>query len=114
MDELAERGVVAFKAFMCPSGIDDFLWSDEKTLGRGMEIAARHGLLVGVHAEDPKITGDLAAQAIAAGRTGAAEPLPPFEVGVYELAGKAAFGRMRARLSPREVLVYPTAFHDHC
>lgn len=70
LDELAERGIVAFKAFMCPSGIDDFLWSDEATLGRGMEIAARHGLLVGVHAEDPKITGDLAQKAIAAGRTG--------------------------------------------
>jgi allantoinase len=70
LDELAERGVVGLKAFMCPSGIDDFLWSDEDVLGRGMEIAARHGLLVGVHAEDPKITGDLATQAIAAGRTG--------------------------------------------
>ena len=51
MEELAERGVMAFKAFMCPSGIDDFLWSDEDTLGRGMEIAARLGLPVGVHAE---------------------------------------------------------------
>lgn len=70
LDELAERGVMGFKAFMCPSGIDDFLWSDEATLGRGMETAARHGLLVGVHAEDPKITGDLAQKAIAAGRVG--------------------------------------------
>jgi allantoinase len=69
MEELAERGVMAFKAFMCPSGIDDFLWSDEDTLGRGMEIAARLGLPVGVHAEDPTITGDLARASIAAGRT---------------------------------------------
>lgn len=70
LDELAECGVVGFKAFMCPSGIDDFLWSNEDVLARGMKAAARHGLLVGVHAEDPKITGDLAAKAIAAGRTG--------------------------------------------
>jgi allantoinase len=69
MEELAERGVMAFKAFMCPSGIDDFLWSDEQTLGRGMEIAAKLKLPVGVHAEDPTITGDLAREAIAAGRT---------------------------------------------
>jgi allantoinase len=69
LDELADRGVVGLKAFMCPSGIDDFLWSDEETLGRGMEIAARHGLLVGVHAEDPTITGELAQTARANGTT---------------------------------------------
>jgi allantoinase len=69
MEELAERGVIGFKAFMCPSGIDDFLWADEATLERGMEIAARLGLPVGVHAEDPRITGELAQTSIAAGRT---------------------------------------------
>jgi len=69
MEELAARGVIGFKAFMCPSGIDDFLWADEETLGRGMEIAARLGLPVGVHAEDPRITGELANAAVAAGRT---------------------------------------------
>lgn len=70
LDELADRGVVGLKAFMCSSGIDDFLWADEATLGRGMETAAKRGLLVGVHAEDPQLTGELAATAIAAGRTG--------------------------------------------
>lgn len=69
MEELAERGVMAFKAFMCPSGIDDFLWSDEETLGRGMEIAAKLKLPVGVHAEDPTITGDLVRAATTEGRT---------------------------------------------
>lgn len=69
MEDLAERGVMAFKAFMCPSGIDDFLWADEETLGRGMEIAAKLNLPVGVHAEDPTITAELASAAIAAGRT---------------------------------------------
>lgn len=69
MEELADRGVMAFKAFMCPSGIDDFLWADEDVLGRGMEIAAKLGLPVGVHAEAPTITAGLAQAAIAAGRT---------------------------------------------
>jgi allantoinase len=69
MEELAERGVMAFKAFMCPSGIDDFLWADEDVLGRGMEIAARLKLPVGVHAEDPTITAELSQAAVAAGRT---------------------------------------------
>lgn len=69
MEELAERGVMAFKAFMCPSGIDDFLWADENVLGRGMEIASRLGLPVGVHAEDPTITAELSQAAVAAGRT---------------------------------------------
>src|SRR5687767_1567974 len=68
MEELAERGVIGFKAFMCPSGIDDFLWADEETLGRGMEIAARLKLPVGVHAEDPQMTGRLAREASAGGR----------------------------------------------
>jgi allantoinase len=58
MEELAAAGVIGFKAFMCPSGIDDFLWADEETLGRGMEIAARLNLPVGVHAEDPRITAE--------------------------------------------------------
>ncbi len=53
MEELAERGVVGFKAFMCPSGIDDFEYADLDTLEKGMRIAARLGLIVAVHAEDP-------------------------------------------------------------
>src|SRR4051812_25124616 len=52
MEELAERGVVGFKAFMSNSGIDDFDRADDDTLRRGMEIAARLGLPVAVHAED--------------------------------------------------------------
>lgn len=70
MDQLAERGVVGFKAFMCPSGVDEFPAADPETLGRGMERAAALGLPVAVHAEDPVITGRRAAAARAAGRTG--------------------------------------------
>jgi allantoinase len=53
LDELAERGVAGFKAFMCDSGIADFPAVDEGTLGAGMERAAALDLPVLVHAEDP-------------------------------------------------------------
>jgi allantoinase len=53
LEELAERGVVGFKAFMCDSGIADFPAVDEDTLGAAMERAAALGLPVAVHAEDP-------------------------------------------------------------
>lgn len=56
MEELAERGVVGFKAFMCPSGIDDFQWADDDTLLKGMEIAAGLNLPVLLHAESAAIT----------------------------------------------------------
>ena len=69
LDALAERGVVGFKAFMCPSGVDEFPAADPDTLGRGMERAAALGLPVAVHAEDPEIVGRLAEEARAAGRT---------------------------------------------
>lgn len=69
MEELADRGVIGFKAFMCNSGIDDFARADEQTLWRGMQIAARLGLPVAVHAEDEAMTARLSAKAIASGRT---------------------------------------------
>jgi allantoinase len=53
LEELAERGVVGFKAFMCDSGIADFPAVDEDTLAAGMATAATVGLPVAVHAEDP-------------------------------------------------------------
>jgi len=65
MHELAERGVVGFKAFMCPSGIEDFTSADDLTLLRGMEKAAALDLPVLLHAESAAITG-----ALEASRTG--------------------------------------------
>jgi len=65
--ELAELGVVGFKAFMCPSGIDDFEAADDVTLLEGMREAARLGLPVAVHAESAAITAGLAAQATGRG-----------------------------------------------
>jgi allantoinase len=53
MDELAGRGVMGFKAFMCDTGIDDFDHVDDDQLAAGMERAARLGLPVLVHAERP-------------------------------------------------------------
>jgi allantoinase len=69
MDELAARGVVGFKAFMCSSGIDDFPCVDDLDLYDGMCRAASLGLPVAVHAESEAITAGLARRARAAGRT---------------------------------------------
>ena len=68
MDELADLGVVGFKAFMCSSGIDDFEGVDDLTLYEGMCRAAALGLPVAVHAESESITAGLAQRARAAGR----------------------------------------------
>lgn len=68
--ELAERGVVGFKAFMSNSGIDDFSAVDDLTLYEGMARAAQLGCLVALHAENDQITGGLARRALAEGRTG--------------------------------------------
>lgn len=70
MEELAERGVVGFKAFMSNSGIEDFPASDDLTLYEGMREAARLGRIVAVHAENDTITGMLARRAVAEGRAG--------------------------------------------
>ena len=68
LDELAARGAVGFKAFMCESGIGDFERADDRTLIEGMQRAARLGLPVAVHAEDDAVTQKLAARAQAEGR----------------------------------------------
>ena len=70
MEELAERGVIGFKAFMSNSGIDDFLAVDDLTLYEGMAEAAKLGRIVAVHAENDTITSNLARRAIEQGRTG--------------------------------------------
>lgn len=56
MGEMASRGVVGFKAFMCDSGLPEFPRADDKTLWDGMTEAARLGLPVAVHAESEEIT----------------------------------------------------------
>ena len=56
LEELAERGVIGFKAFMSNRGIEEFLHADDVTLYEGMAICARLGLLVAVHAENDALT----------------------------------------------------------
>jgi allantoinase len=72
---LAERGVIGFKAFMCPSGIDDFPHVNDDELGRGMATAARLGLPVAVHAEDDSLVRRLTGEATAAEKTGVGDYL---------------------------------------
>ena len=60
MAELAERGVVGFKAFLCDSGLPEFPRADDLTLLEGLREAARLGLPVAVHAESQEITQGLA------------------------------------------------------
>lgn len=69
LDELAACGVIGFKAFMSNSGIEDFSSVDDRTLYEGMARAAKLHKLVAVHAEDDRLTTELAQQAIAQGRT---------------------------------------------
>src|SRR5262245_41934496 len=60
MAEMAERGVVGFKAFMCDSGLPEFPRADDETLRDGMAEAAKLRLPVAVHAESHEITQSLA------------------------------------------------------
>ena len=68
--ELADCGVIGFKAFMSNSGMADFPCADRSTLREGMARAAELGLPVGVHAESDEITSRLAAQFQTDGRNG--------------------------------------------
>jgi len=75
LDELAECGVIGFKAFMSSSGTDDFRHAADATLNHGMRAAARLGLPVAVHAENEAITANLAVRSRSAGRVGARDYL---------------------------------------
>jgi allantoinase len=70
LEALRDCGVVGLKAFMCNSGIGDFPFVDEKTLGAGMRRAAKLDLLVAVHAESEEMTSALTGAARAAGKSG--------------------------------------------
>ena len=69
LEQLAERGVIGFKAFMSNSGIEDFSCVDETTLREGMKRAAKLGKLVAVHAESEITTSELSKRAQDKGRT---------------------------------------------
>ena len=54
--ELAARGAVGFKAFMCDSGLPEFPRADDLTLLDGLREAARLNLPIAVHAESHELT----------------------------------------------------------
>lgn len=55
---LDDRGVMGFKAFMCPSGIDEFPESDLWTLSEGAKRIAELDSILLVHAEDPRFLAE--------------------------------------------------------
>lgn len=69
LEELAERGVIGFKAFTCHSGLEEFHGVDDLTLYKGMKIAAKLGLPVVVHAENNDIISRLTDRFIKEGKT---------------------------------------------
>lgn len=66
--ELAARGAVGVKAFLCDSGVPEFPALSEPDLAPAFEAAAQAGLLVAVHAEDPEVVGRATAAIRGAGR----------------------------------------------
>jgi len=68
MAEMAERGAVGFKAFLCDSGLPEFPRADDLTLLEGMREAARLRLPVAVHAESEEITKGLTRRLLQQGR----------------------------------------------
>lgn len=55
MEALRDRGAVAFKAFLCDSGVPEFPRVDDLTLRAALATAGRLGLVVGAHAEDEEL-----------------------------------------------------------
>jgi allantoinase len=68
LEPLADAGVIGFKAFLCNSGLPEFPRADDLTLYEAMQVAARRGLPVAVHAESEEITRGLTSRIRAAGR----------------------------------------------
>jgi allantoinase len=57
---LVARGAMGFKAFLCPSGIDEFPACDLDSLRQGMERIASLGSILLVHAESPAVLRNVA------------------------------------------------------
>src|ERR1043166_6721619 len=57
LESLAAAGVLGFKCFLAPSGVDEFPQVGERDLSEAMPIVARLGLPLLVHAEVPEPVG---------------------------------------------------------
>jgi len=66
--ELASRGAVGVKAFLCDSGVPEFPALNDADLGPAFAAAAKAGLLVAVHAEDADVVANATDAIRAAGR----------------------------------------------
>jgi len=69
--ELAERGAVGVKAFLCESGVAEFPAIADDDLGAAIRAATSVGLLVALHAEDDALVRDATARVRASGRADA-------------------------------------------
>lgn len=69
LEEMHKGGVIGFKAFLPPSGIDDFQNADDETLFKGMQKIASLGSILAVHAESSTICGVLAEEKQSKGKT---------------------------------------------
>ena len=67
LEELAECGVIGFKAFSCYSGIPEFKGADDYTALKGMEKLTSLGLPLMVHCENALLTQKLGEDELAAG-----------------------------------------------
>lgn len=66
--ELAARGVVGVKAFLCDSGVPEFPAIADAQLPDAMRAATAAGLLVAIHAEDEHLVREATARVRASGR----------------------------------------------
>jgi allantoinase len=72
--ELVERGAMGFKAFMCPSGIEEFPACDRRALRDGMRRIAGLDSILLVHAESPDVLKSYAREGLGAGAFLASRP----------------------------------------
>ncbi len=98
IEALADREVIAFKCFLstCGSGQPgDFSNVDDATLKKGMEILARKGKILCLHAEDASLTDRLEMELISEGKKDAQAFLASRPIEAEVLAVKKAIAYSR-------------------
>lgn len=71
LENLANNGVIGFKAFMSATGNEEFERADDNTLLQGMKIIAALGKILALHAESAPITNTLTEEKVQSGKTSA-------------------------------------------